>query len=193
MSWRDAIAAALFVTFPAVAPASVDLCPPATRENIAGVWEAIDLDQAFRVFRLDLRSDGLSTLTEGMPQATYIPAFGSTASSIELNGGDVLIEFQTAHKSMVGLKTIEDGKAYVSTGRRLLKGFARICDESSGGTLTGTLTLEPESPSPRVWTLTFFKRGRETLGEAILKMERNAADLADKLRRGELPESPQRR
>lgn len=190
MTWRIAIATALFITLPEAARASVELCPPATRENIAGVWEAVDPAQVFRVFRLDLKLDGLSTLTEGMPQSTYIPAFGATATSIDLNDGNVLIEFQTAHKSMVGLETIEDGKPYVSTGRRVLKGFARICDESNAGTLTGTLTLEPGSRSPRIWTLTLFKRSGETLGEAILKMERNAADLAEKLQRGVVPESP---
>ena len=89
------------------------------------------------------------------------------------------------HEALVGLESIVEGVHYVSTGVTILKGFARVCEDSNTGVLKATLTLEPKSPSPRTWDLTFFKSDQGALSEAISAMEEHAAGLANKLRRGE--------
>ena len=146
-----------------------------------GVWEAVGLPQAFRVFRLELASTGLSTLTQGMPPQVAIPAFGDVVTKLNVNDGSVLITLKTTHASLIGVQTSEEGRLYVSTGISALKGFARVCGEGNG-VMHATLTLEPESRAPRIWTLTFYKNGRGTLGDSIKAMEQNAEDLANKIR-----------
>jgi hypothetical protein len=172
----------LVAALPALSRASVDPCPAATDNTIVGVWEAIDLPQAFRVFRLEVASIGLSTLTQGMPSQVAIPAFGDVVTKLAVTEGNVLIALRTTHASLIGVQTSQEGRLYVSTGISTLKGFARVCGDGHG-VMDATLTLEPGSPSPRTWKLTFYKHGRGTLGDSIKAMERNAEDLANKIKR----------
>jgi len=144
-----------------------------------GIWEAVDLPQAFRVFRLELSPNDPSTLTQGLPVG---PSFADVVTSATVKDGNVLITLKTTHESMIGLQTIHDGSAYTSTGTSVLKGFARVCAEGDG-VLDATLTLEPRAPAPRVWKLTFYKTAKGTVVDSIKAMEQKAEDLAVALKR----------
>jgi hypothetical protein len=121
-----------------------------------------------------------------MPEPTYIPAFGSVLTALELDDdGRIVIELKTVHTSMIGQRLNVEGNTYVTTGIERLEGFARVCEDSNTGVLNAKLTVEPTRPDPRTWNLIFYKTSAKTLAETITIMEKHAVELADRLRRGE--------
>ena len=175
----------VFITIANYTHASKDPYPFATQENIYGIWEAIDLQQVYRVFRLELNREGTSIITEGMPNKTYIKSFAAYLTDMNLNNGKIILKFQSMDKRLIGIESIEDGKKYVSTGESIIEGIARVCSRSgvTSGTMDVKFILEPNSPSPRIWKLRFYKLQNRTLVEDIIQMEKFAADAAVKAKK----------
>lgn len=159
---------------PTLLIASGTLHPKVTNISINGVWEAIYAKDSVRVFRLELSANGPSTLSQGLAHGV---AYVSNLEKRKVENGEIELLFRNDEKRIV---YIVDGKEYTTTGKSLIRGHGRTSD--SEGVLDVELIMEPDSPSPKVWKLSFIHRGRKTLTDEVSEMADLAAKAARKIK-----------
>lgn len=159
---------------PSLATASVEPCPLVTDRTINGVWEAIYTDDTIRVFRLELREDGISVLAQGL---AHDRTFVSVLEERSIIDGKLNLLFRNSGESR---DILVRGEPYKTTGKELLTGEGRVCAQKArnSGVLDTTLIMEPDSPSPKKWKLRFIQVEGQTLSDLIHQMSDSAEKAA---------------
>jgi hypothetical protein len=124
--------------------------PPATREGLAGVWEAVvqDGSMATEVYKMIISKDGDACLIQlvALPDDRSYSKFFGRATSIELLDGNIKLRFTMAPEHVQYCDWVE------------IQGYAVA--EGEGGAITGKIIMHRPNGPPHEWTeAVAFKKG----------------------------------
>ena len=124
--------------------------PPATREGLAGVWEALvqDGSMATEVYQMIIPKEGDARLIQlvALPDNRSYSKFFGRATSIDLLDGNIKLRFAMAPEHVQYCDWVE------------IQGYAVA--EGEGGAITGKIIMHRPNGPPHEWTeAVAFKKG----------------------------------